>query len=171
MYKGTANQMSNTNNIVIIGLMAAIITVSTMIISIPLPIGGYIHLGDSMVILGALLLGRRRGVIAAAIGMAVADILVGWAIYAGASAIIKGLMAYVIASIVNEDKDNMIKLVGASIVGGVIMIGGYFIFESLLYQDVIYASASIVPNLIQATGGIIIALALYPTLKRVIKVK
>ena len=46
------------------------------------------------------------------------------------------------------------------------MAGGYFVCESFLY-GVGAAAASIPANLIQGTGGLVIALILYPALTAV----
>ena len=69
-------------------LLMAIVCVCTMV-AIPLPIG-FFNLGDAACILSAHLLGPFLGVIAAAIGSALADILLGYAVYAPATALIKG---------------------------------------------------------------------------------
>ena len=64
----TGNNVSRyVRDMVITALMAAIVFVATYSIKIN-SFGGYVHLGDSMVLLSALLLGEK-GAIASAIGM------------------------------------------------------------------------------------------------------
>ena len=60
---------SKTKDMVMTALMAAIIFVATYLIRIPNPAtGGYSHLGDCMIFLAVVLLGRKNGSAAAAIG-------------------------------------------------------------------------------------------------------
>ena len=56
---------------------------------------GYVHLGDTMVFLGVLMLGKRRGAAAAGLGSALADVLGGFAFWAPWTLVIKSLMAFV----------------------------------------------------------------------------
>ena len=72
-----------TNKIILTGLMMAMIVVATIVIPIPVPFGtGYIHFGDAMIFLSVLILGWKYGAIAAGVGSALADLLVGYAIWA-----------------------------------------------------------------------------------------
>ena len=60
-------QASNytVKNIVITALVMALICVATMIIKIPVPMTeGYVHLGDAMIFLGVLILGKNQGALA-----------------------------------------------------------------------------------------------------------
>ena len=81
--------------IVFTALMASLICVATMIIKIPTPLHGYINLGDAIVLLAAWTLGPLYGCAAAGIGSALADLFSGYAMYAPATFVIKGLMALV----------------------------------------------------------------------------
>ena len=57
-------------------LMAAMACVATMVIKIPIPAtGGYINLGDCIVLLSGIILGPVYGGIAAGLGSALADLL------------------------------------------------------------------------------------------------
>ena len=77
------------------GLMCAIVVVTTMFAAIPIPgvQGAYANAGDAAVYASAHLLGWPWGVAAAAIGSMLADLLLGSALYAPATFIIKGVMA------------------------------------------------------------------------------
>ena len=91
---------SLSKRLVFTALFAALCTVGTVVISIPLPFG-YFNLGDVFVLLSAWLLGPLYGSIAAAVGSALADILLGFPVYAPATFLIKGidaLVAYTVAS-------------------------------------------------------------------------
>ena len=66
-------KQNNTRTIVLAALLAAFTTVATMIIKIPTPTMGYIHLGDGLVLLCGILLGPGLGAAAAGIGQEVDD--------------------------------------------------------------------------------------------------
>ena len=58
----------NIRKLVLAALLAALTAVATMIIRIPTPTQGYIHLGDGMVLICGILLGPGLGALAAGIG-------------------------------------------------------------------------------------------------------
>ena len=69
-------------SLVIAALFAALTCVATMIFTIPLPGKGYLNTGDCFVILSGCLLGPVYGGLAAGIGSALADLILGYALYA-----------------------------------------------------------------------------------------
>ena len=89
------NVSSHVKNMVITAMMAAIVFVATYSIKIN-TFGGYVHLGDSMVLLSALLLGKKKGAIASALGMGMADLLY-MPIWAPFTIVIKAVMALIAA--------------------------------------------------------------------------
>ena len=83
---------TNSLSISTIGIFAALICVLTMVIVIPIPATqGFINIGDAGVMIAGLLLGPVIGGLAGGIGSALADIFLGYTIYAPATLIIKGL--------------------------------------------------------------------------------
>lgn len=88
------NKLKNTKTLVIAALMAALTCMATMIIQLPTPTFGYIHLGDTFVILCGIILGPVTGGLAAGIGSMMADILSSYAIYAIPTLIIKFVSAF-----------------------------------------------------------------------------
>lgn len=103
-----------TNEIVLTGLMTALVAVATIAIMIPVPFtGGYIHLGDSMIFLSVLLLGWKKGGFAAGVGSMLADIITGYVIWAPWTLVIKGLMAVLMGLAIDsarKDKKNIISI-------------------------------------------------------------
>jgi uncharacterized membrane protein len=92
--------------------MMAIITVSTMIIAIPVPFtNGYIHLGDSMIFIAVLILGWRYGAIAAGVGSALADMFLGYVHWAPWTFCIKGIMALIMGLIIEKSIKNRRNIV------------------------------------------------------------
>ena len=52
-------QNNKLKKLIIAAMFGAIICVVTMVVKIPLPLGGYVHLGDAFIILAGLYLGLR----------------------------------------------------------------------------------------------------------------
>lgn len=129
---------SNILKVVFTGLMAALICVSTAVLVIPLPTGGYANLGDCFVILSGYMLGPVYGALASGIGSGLSDLFLGYGIYAPATFIIKALMAVAVFYITRLGKERSFGVqiaftFIASIVAECIMIGGYLAFETVLY--------------------------------------
>ncbi len=122
------------------GVLAAAIVLLTALVSIPMPGGlGYINLGDAGVLLAGILLGGGWGALCAGVASALADVLLGWAIYAPATFVIKGAVALV-AWLLFRTLPKKIRFAGLYIAALIVPLG-YFLYESLLY-----GSASAVPN-------------------------
>ena len=77
-----------TRAMVMTALLAALSCAATMAIRIPSPTGGYMNLGDTVVLLGAYLLGGAYGAAAGAIGPALADLFSGYMTYVPATLVI-----------------------------------------------------------------------------------
>ena len=89
--------MRNSNRrLVTAAMMAAMTVIATMVITIPTAGGGYVNIGDALVILSGWLLGGPYGALAAGIGSALADVLSGYAVYAPATFVIKALMGFIV---------------------------------------------------------------------------
>ena len=104
----------NSNNqvyaLMLTGLMAALVLAATSMFRIPVPAtNGYVHLGDAMIFLSVMILGRRNGTIAGAAGSALADLLGGYVHWVPWTFAIKGLMAFAFGTLLiliyNDAKD------------------------------------------------------------------
>ena len=154
---------TKTQKIVTASMLAALCCVATMIIKIPTPLHGYANLGDCIVLLSAFLLPVGYGFCAAAIGSALADVLSGYAMYAPATFIIKGLMViaayFIYKQFAKKDKNKLPGKIISGFVAEVIMIAGYFVFEGFLYG--FGASLVNIPaNAVQGVAGLIIGIVL-----------
>lgn len=87
--------------IVIGGLLAAVVFVATCL-SFPNGAGGYTHLGDAMIVLTVMFIGGKRGALSAGIGAMLADLILGYAMWAPISLVSKALMALIIGSLLNS---------------------------------------------------------------------
>ena len=71
MEKFTVKELTKT------AAMAAIVFVLTYTFKIPFA-DGYTHLGDCAILIGVMVLGRKKGAIAGSIGAAMADLIGGY---------------------------------------------------------------------------------------------
>ena len=151
------------------GVMAALVFVMTYLPKIPVPVtGGYVHLGDGMIFLAAMLLGPM-GVAASAVGSALSDLVGGYMTYLIPTFVIKGLVAFIAWKLYKPG--NWLRTALAFILAELAMVAGYFAFEAVLY-GVPAALGAVGPNLIQGAAGVAVGLlctALVPRLKPVIK--
>lgn len=141
-------------------LFAALTCLMTLVIQIPATTGGYINVGDVGVLLSAWALGPLWGGAAAATGSALADLL-SWPAYAPATFIIKFAMAAVAAVMFRAAKKQDRKYIGmmlAAVAAELIMVVGYFLFESAVV-GVGAAAASSLFNLVQGTVGTVAGVA------------
>ena len=164
--EGEKVNSNKTLRIVLTALMAAMACVATMVIKIPIPAtGGYINLGDSIVLLSGVVLGPVYGGLAAGLGSALADLLGGYVVFAPATFLIKALMAVAIGLIIRTyPKKQILRFVFAGIVSEIIMILGYFAFEATIMGYGLAAAGAIPGNALQGTTGIVIATMLMPIL-------
>lgn len=150
---------NNLKNLVFAALLAAVTCVATLVIHIPSPLHGYINLGDCFVLLSGWLLGPLYGFLAAGIGSALADLFLGYAVYAPATFVIKGLVAlaaYLLIKAFGKIKYKSVAYILSGIIAELVMIGGYYVFEGLMYGFV-ESAVNILPNGIQAVAGIVSA--------------
>lgn len=179
--------MKNTKNMVLTALLAAFTCIATMIIKFPTPTFGYIHLGDSLVLLCALLLGPGAGALAAGVGSMFADIFSGYIVWAPATLVIKALSAFLAGTVYHRGlkvlgtrKHRTLHLLLAGTLAEAFMVFGYFVFEFLLalisssgaeavtFTGAILASAASIPfNILQGVVGIAISAFLYPALSKI----
>ena len=165
----------STFKIVITALFAALVCVATMFIRVPSPTGGYVNLGDGIVLLGAFLLGPVYGALAAGIGSMLADILAGYPAYAIGTLIIKAAVALVAGIIYkkisggiaceNESLNrHVLRIVVSAVCGEFIMVMGYFAYSGIFLSYGWGAAIEIPGNIIQSLFGIIISSVLTPVL-------
>ena len=142
------------------GLFAALGCVGTMILQVPSPTGGYMNLGDAVVILGAWLLGPVYGAVAGGVGPAMADLLSGYAVYVPATQVIKAVMALTAALLYRALKKRGLFLCAAA--AEVPMVLGYWLFDGALASlsgggalslCLTASSAGMPSNLVQAAFG------------------
>jgi uncharacterized membrane protein len=149
----------NTSKLVRAALMTAIVMALTLIV-LPLPMSqGYINLGDAGVYAAVAAVGGIWGVAAAALGSALADVILAYTIYAPATFVIKGLAALFAMLLLKKAKGGwrVLGLLGC----GVFIACGYFLYEGLFVCDSFAAALVNLPfNLIQGAVGASLGYAL-----------
>lgn len=149
-----------TRVLVMTALMAALIFVATYLIRIPNPAtGGYSHLGDCMIFLAVVMLGRRSGAAAAAIGGALSDLLAGAAVWIVPTMVIKYVMAWMMGSVMKRKPENRtLQVVGAA-AGGAFQIVAYTLVKIALIGTT--PAVASIPNVaIQTAVGVVIFMLL-----------
>lgn len=160
-----------TRALVMTALLAALSCVATLVIRIPSPTGGYMNLGDTVVLLGAYLLGAGYGAAAGAIGPALADLISGYPVYVPATLAIKALMALMAAAIYHACGKKPWSLVLASLCAEVWMVAGYWLYDGFLMRSLVGSLAGVPSNLVQGALGIAASTVLAVALRGVKSVR
>ena len=143
-------------------MLAALTCVATMVIKIPSPLNGYINLGDCIVLLSGWLLSPVYGFFAAGLGSALADLFSGYAAYAPATFLIKGLMALIACGgvkLFQKRVDKQFSRIISGVTAELFMIAGYWLFEGFLY-GFISSAVNIPANGLQGLAGLILGIVL-----------
>ncbi len=146
---------------VAVALMASFTAVATMV-HVPV-VGGkvYFNLGDVVVLSSAYLLGRLGGALAGGMGSALADLLLGYPIWAPITLVIKGIEGLVAGSLCRRRSRLLAFSAGASVVAV-----GYPIAAGILYGPAV-VPAEIVTDLVQASAGVLGAMVLTSAADRI----
>ena len=148
-------------------VLIALTTVMTMVIHIPTPgTKGYLNLGDMVVFLAAMLLGKKGGFIVGGLGSALADILLGYTYYAPITFVVKGLEGLFAGALLDTKIGEKAPIIPTAI-GGLWMAFGYFIAESFILKYGVEASLASMPgNIVQGLFDAVAAVALSTALKK-----
>jgi uncharacterized membrane protein len=156
------------SNIIFTGLFIAVVFVSTYFVQIPTPgvMGGLIHLGNIAMFSIALKYGPKYGAISGGVGMAMFDLFSAWYLWAPGTLVVRFLMGGVIGYVgMNHwfGKNVLVNRIIAILLGGVVMLVLYFVYEALILGVGFAALAGVPGNLVQIAIGFI-ALAIVPFL-------
>lgn len=179
-------KINPTVRLVTTGLLIAFTCITTMLIQIPTTATlGYIHIGDTFVILTGIILGPVLGGLAAGIGSLLADALSGYAIYVIPTFLIKFTAAFLCGFIYRKLRNKKglhetLTFLFAAIIAELNIIIGYFLTNLVLTmllnsstsKETIVAGIwagllSLIPNLIQGFVGVFLSFLLFPLLKKV----
>jgi uncharacterized membrane protein len=161
---------SKTKWIVYNGLMIALVFLGTYLTRIPTPLpGGYFNLGDAVIMIAAILLGRTVGFTAGAVGSFLADMVAyGFLPFAPITFVVKGIEGLIVAMIAGKEHKTGAsgKAILAVAAGAVIMVAGYFFAEAYILSifnkefGLTAAFGELVPNLVQGGLSAVVGYAL-----------
>lgn len=169
MAKNSQGKFSG-REVAIYGLFIALVYIATRFINIPGPTeGGLFHLGNVMFFTIAMVFGKRAGAISGGVGMALFDITSPYAVWAPFTLVIRFAMGYIIGHFANIKVESKLK---GSIYTGiglfsacVIMLGGYYISEVILFGNWIAPIQSLWGNFMQCVVGTALSLPVSVSLK------
>jgi len=147
--------------------LTVLISVTTLLVRIPIPGGGYFNLGDVVIVFCGLFYGWKVGLVAGGIVSALAD-LIGFPVFAPITLIVKGLEGLICGL---GKKDNVFQSYLFPLLAVIVMVGGYFggswIFPNL---GPAVAFADLPLNIVQAAVGYAGGRVLFGAYKRIIEV-
>ena len=133
---------------------------------VPSPILGNINLGDSMILVGSLVLGGPWAVVACALAAALCDFAAGYAMYVPATLIFKASMVLVKLLFKKASQKPLVTLLSA-VCAELVMVAGYLVYEALILGYGFAAVLNIPFNLIQGALNIVLALLICTLLKKI----
>lgn len=150
----------DTRQMARVGILSALTIVTICFFRIPGPGGNvYFHLGETVMITAAVLLGRKEGAFVGAVSSAIADLLLGAALWAPFSFVIHGFECFLIGTI--SDGKGGKRDILAIFTGIGVMAAGYTVTAGVLY------GAAVMP--VELAGdsmqGLLGAATAYPFLK------
>lgn len=154
---------TNVKKLSLGALFVAMTLVATMM-AIPMALG-YINLGDGIILTAGFILGPYYGMLAGALGAGMADLSLGYAQYFLPTLVLKGSMGF-LAGIAATKKGRSSWLF--YLLGGFIMVVGYYLFDSFLYGNFYTPIGSAPFNVLQYSVGLLICKLIAPRLKKMI---
>lgn len=139
------------------GVFTALVFVVTAYLHIPTN-NGYIHVGDGLIYLAACLLPWPYAMVVGAGGAFLADCLTGFAVWAPGSVIIKALTVLFFTR--KEDKVINLRNSLALLPATLMCVGGYYLYEALLYSNFVSPLAGIPASLTQSLASAVVFVAI-----------
>ncbi len=175
-------QKFSTSTLAAIGIMAALVFITTKFFSIPIPIGGgktALHVGNSMCVLAGLMFGPIPGGLAAGIGTALVDLMDPlWAPEFWISFINKFVMGFVVGAVARLGKE---RNLGKDVVASVLGAGAYvclYLFKSFVQQKALGSAPEAIKAVLVTKGitsgtnaiiAVVVAVALYKAIAPALK--
>ena len=153
---------SNIKILCLSGIFTALVFVFTAFLHIPSHTG-YTHVGDAFIYLAACILPLPYALFVGAVGAMLADLLTGFALWAPASILIKGVAVLFFC---RKGKIFRLRNNLALIPASVLCIGGYYLYEGLITGNFVAAAAGIPGYLTQSVLSSLLFLVLGLTLDK-----
>ena len=139
------------------GVLCALVFVCTAYLQVPVHTG-YTHLGDGLIYISACILPLPYGIFVGGVGALLADTLTGYAIWAPASVIIKSLAVLCFSR--KGSKIFTVRNLLALIPAWILCIGGYYLYECIVYGNFVSPAAGVVGNVIQCAFSTVLFIVL-----------
>ncbi|MBO0962420.1 ECF transporter S component [Neobacillus sp. MM2021_6] len=157
-------EQNKTRILVLNALFITLTFLATMFINIRLPLmgnGGLIHLGNVPLLIAAFVFGKKTGAIVGAFGMALFDIVSGWALWAPFTFVIVGAMGYVAGLIAEKIPGKKVFVHVLAVAAALIIkVVGYYFTEVILFGNWIQPFGSVPGNIMQIVIAAIIVVPL-----------
>lgn len=122
------------------GIMLGLTFAATYFTRIPIPMTqGYFNIGDTVIVITAILLGPVSGFFVGSLGSMTADFAAGYALFAPLTFVVKGLEGLLIGIIfslcvrrLSREWEKIAAAAAATIAGMVVMVAGYYIGEAYI---------------------------------------
>lgn len=171
-------QMKMLLKIGYVSAFAALAFIGTTVLRIPIPAsGGYFNLGDTFVMIAALLYGPVVGLFVGLLGPTLSD-AIGFPQFILATAVVKSIEGFAVGVIgYKATGKSRGRVLFSLIIGMLIIVIGYFIFEAYIYpaisQSIPFfgvtdrnaAIGELFPNLLQGLFSGILAYGLWMAFK------
>ncbi|MDY3868447.1 MAG: ECF transporter S component [Pyramidobacter sp.] len=142
-------------------LCAALVTCATFL-SVPVPgFRLYFNFGEGVIYCTAILFGKTVGGLCGGLGAALADLLLGYPLWAPFTFVIKGIEGYVVGRLAPYGEKK------AMAVGAVIMAAGYSTMAAVLY-GIPAAPVELVTDIAQTSVGALFACFMVPQLRKIV---
>jgi len=152
--------LSRTTMLTVTAMFIVLVFVFTRIgFTVTAFLGTYVHLGNIPLFIAAILFGRKVGMIAGGVGMALFDATSPFVAWAPFTLVIVGLMGYV-TGLIAEKHDRYYWYVLAIVLSSAIKVAGYYIADGIIVGNWVAPMASIPSNLLQVLVGAVVALAI-----------
>lgn len=153
-------------------IMAALVCVATIFIVVPIPATqGYFNVGDAMVMVAALTFGPLIGAAAGGIGSSLADVIMGYSLFAPYTLVIKGLEGLLAGWIHSRGRgEGLLMMLLAWLAGGAVMVTGYFVVEYFILGYGAGAFVELPFNMVQMAVAGIVGIPVSMALKRRIRI-
>lgn len=146
--------MKKTRDITLTALFGAVVFVTTRYVQLPLPSGGYVHIGDAFIYLCACILGTPYAIAAGIIGASLSDLTSGFTVYITATVVIKSILTLFFSS--SGDKIITPRNITATVVAGVVGVAGYFVADWIITGEIAAAFANMLFGLAQPVASAIV---------------
>lgn len=152
---------------------ALVFVVTSQIPPISIPAtSGYFNFGETVIYIAALIAGPAVGALSGGVGASLADVYLGFAVFAPGTLVIKALEGAIVGLLNVKLRSRIpnatVCAVVSVVIGGLEMVTGYFLYEQFVLGYPLAAALVEVPfNLVQLTIGLIIAVPIMHAVLRV----